>query len=244
MPRSKPTQAWLLLALVVLVSAARNLNNFFENAELLHIVKSLTITGHMAATGSLLFPGQEIGGTSVFYGGPLYQLLHTPLMLSSNPVIGVAVLYFIFQIFALLVWIGWGLGSRLAPELIWGSALLLAWKMGCPMVLAENSTVFGYMTVLLFVSIAGAAGRGRPQAMILPGIILGLCAMIHLGNTLLIAPAGLLAVFLCTMQPRRGVAVLIGVFLLTQLPLLIIGFGPDAARNTSRNLTRRIKISI
>ncbi len=228
-PRTTPLQAMLLATLLILLSTAQNLKNHYDNALLLHIEARLGFAKEILS-GNVPLAGPSMGESGLSFGGPLYYLLYAPLPLISNPVVGVHMIYLLIQLLALLFWVSWGLRKRLPPEVVWGSAIILAWKMGCANELAENATVFGFLTVPLFISIAGTLRHSRLAGMILPGFILAVCAMIHLAITMLLTPAIILGILLIKRQSLKRIGIFLGATLFALLPALHLANWPDSIR--------------
>ena len=176
----------LLGLLLVLLMAARHLQLFYADGDIVHFA-SLEHWLESFLAGQWLMPGPPLWKTGLSIS-PLYYWLHLPVIGADNPVVGLHVHYFLLEVVAIGFWIGWGTRTGVDRELLWTSALLLALYFEPKGWVCENTVIATMVTAPLFVTTWVALQRDSARAMILPGILLGVCLQLHLSAFFLVPP--------------------------------------------------------
>ncbi len=169
----------LLMALIALVLALRHLEFFYDGAALVHLDLLLKSFDLMDA-GMLWVPGEEIGTTGLYLGGPLYTWLHTPArLLSDNPAVGLHLLYFGLELGVIALWFYWPTEGMLGRHERWMSALVLALASETKALLCQNDTLLAMAAIPLFIIFLWALERRTRRSMVLSGVVTAMAIAIH-----------------------------------------------------------------
>lgn len=147
----------------------------------------------------------EFWTTGISVSSTIFLWLHLPLLWFDNPVVGTHLLYLLWEALAIVGWIVVGRRSQLDRDVVWVSALLLAWYPYSKLVVCENMTVACFIAVGAFIALQrGVEGRGW-ASMVPAGVLFTAMVLVHHALVLL-APAAVVFLVGSRLRNRQALA--------------------------------------
>jgi len=137
--------------------------------------------------------GTSLSVTRLSVGGPLYFLMHYPLVYLRTPIYSLDILYLLLELASLALWLVYG-RRFFEDRVVLITAFFLAISEMAKTEIGESSLFLQVLPLLILLTFLSALRSRRAVAFFLPALLWGVALQFHI-TALFIAPALVLAIW-------------------------------------------------